>query len=95
MHGHTNGQQLVKVDDGDECLFFCSDLIPLKSQLKIPWIMGYDLNASLTLEEKTTFLNLAVDKKWWLFFYHDPNCIAVQIKRSKEKYFEIEKEIKG
>ena len=88
VNGHTKGQQLIKIESDGEVLVFCSDLIPLESHLKLPWIMGYDLNAQLTLEEKTTFLNLASKNNWWLFFYHDPNTIAVKIKRD-EKYYKI------
>ena len=65
---------------------FCSDLIPLRSHLRLPWIMGYDLNAQLTLEEKTEFLKLAADNNWWLFFYHDPNTAAVKIKNDGKYY---------
>tara|TARA_Y100000994_G_scaffold142923_1_gene117111 strand:+ start:606 stop:1463 length:858 start_codon:yes stop_codon:yes gene_type:complete len=86
VNGHTNGQQLVKIEGGSETLVFCSDLIPLKSHLKLPWIMGYDLNASLTLIEKEKFLNLASDKDWILFFYHDPKTIAVKIRKNNHKY---------
>ena len=88
VHGHTTGQQLIKITVDNESLVFCSDLIPLKSHLKIPWIMGYDLNAMKTLEEKSTFLTEAAEKNWLLFFYHDPKTIAVKIKKS-EKYFDI------
>ena len=42
--------------------------------------MGYDLNAVLTLEEKQKFFKLASDNKWILFFYHDPETVAVTIK---------------
>ena len=56
VNGHTYGQQLVKVTSENDSLVFCSDLIPLKSHIRLPWIMGYDLNAKLTLEEKTKFL---------------------------------------
>tara|TARA_Y100000768_G_scaffold17980_1_gene12428 strand:- start:1032 stop:1889 length:858 start_codon:yes stop_codon:yes gene_type:complete len=87
-YGHTPGQQLIKITVENESLIFCSDLVPLKSHLKLPWIMGYDLNAMQTLEEKTKFLNEAADKKWILFFYHDPETVAVKIKKS-EKYFEV------
>ena len=73
--------------------FAQSDLIPLKSHLKLPWIMGYDLNASLTLSEKKKFLNLAVDREWILFFYHDPNVVAVQIKKT-ENFYEVISEYK-
>ena len=88
FYGHTTGQQLIKITVENESLVFCSDLIPLKSHLKIPWIMGYDLNAMKTLEEKSTFLLEAAEKNWLLFFYHDPKTIAVKIKKS-EKYFDI------
>ena len=93
VNGHTYGQQLVKISDDNETLVFCSDLIPLKSHIKIPWIMGYDLNASLTLEEKKTFLNLASQNNWILFLYHDPEIVAVKIKKS-EKYFKVIDEIR-
>ena len=86
VDGHTFGQQLVKVEGHKDVLVFCSDLIPLKSHLKLPWIMGYDLNAYLTLKEKTQFLSDAAKNGWWLYFYHDPDTIAVKIKEGKKGY---------
>ena len=91
VNGHTTGQQLIKIESQGETLIFCSDLIPLESHLKLPWIMGYDLNAQLTLREKTKFLKLASKNNWWLFFYHDPNTIAVKIKNDEKYYKVIEK----
>ncbi len=88
VNGHTYGQQLIRIKGGGDTLVFCSDLIPLESHLRLPWIMGYDLNAALTLEEKEVFLNLAADNNWLLFFYHDPKTVAVRIKKS-DKYYEI------
>jgi len=88
VNGHTTGQQLVKIYDCDCVPVFCSDLIPLESHLKLPWIMGYDLNAALTLKEKKKFLDLASDNGWLLFFYHDPNTIAVKIRKT-DKYYEV------
>ena len=92
VNGHTSGQQLVKVESEEDVMVFCSDLIPLKSHIKLPWIMGYDLNAALTLKEKTNFLNLASNNGWWLWFYHDPNTVAIKIKKG-EKYYDIVEEI--
>ena len=91
VNGHTKGQQLIKIDSNGEALIFCSDLIPLESHLKLPWIMGYDLNADLTLKEKTKFLSLASDNNWWLFFYHDPKTVAVKIKEKGRCYQVVEK----
>ena len=92
VDGHTFGQQLIKINGGDQNLVFCSDLIPLKSHLQLPWIMGYDLNALKTLEEKKYFLNIAADNKWWIWFYHDPLTVAVRVVRGK-KYFDVVEEI--
>ncbi len=92
VNGHTTGQQLIKVESEGEVLVFCSDLIPLRSHLKLPWIMGYDLNALLSLKEKTKFLQEAVDGDWWLFFYHDPKTIAVKIENG-EKHYNVVKEV--
>ena len=92
VHGHTCGQQLVKVQDGKDSLIYCADLIPLKSHLQIPWIMGYDLNALLTLDEKTQFLAQAADENWWLIFDHDPETSAVKIQKGK-KYYDVVDEV--
>ena len=86
VNGHTYGQQLVKIHDEDKSLVFCSDLVPLKSHLKLPWIMGYDLNAILTLEEKTEFLKKAAEENWWLWFYHDPETVSVRIEKGAKYY---------
>jgi len=93
VNGHTSGQQLVKVEDAGETVVFISDLIPLRSHLQIPWIMGYDLNAMLTLEEKIKFLEQASDGKWWLWFYHDPKTVSVRVNKG-EKHYEVTEEIK-
>ena len=92
VDGHTAGQQLVKIQDSGETLVFVADLIPLKSHLKLPWIMGYDLNAQLTLKEKAVFLDQASSENWWLWFYHDPASVMVKIIKD-EKYFTVIEEI--
>ena len=93
VDGHTMGQQLIKVESDESTIIFIADLIPLKSHLKLPWIMGYDLNAQLTLSEKTDFLNDACKFGWWLWFYHDPETVAVKITKG-EKYYDIVSELK-
>jgi len=71
VSGHTTGQQLVEFDTGQGAVVFCADLIPLASQVRVPWIMGYDLNPLLTLEEKRRFLSRAVEYDYLLVLEHD------------------------
>lgn len=93
VNGHTHGQQLVKIYSGNETIVFCSDLIPLKSHIRIPWIMGYDLNAELTLKEKESFLEKACNEDWILFLYHDPKIAAIRIKKNNN-YYEVKDELR-
>lgn len=72
VHGHTPYQQLPRITDGSSTLLFCSDLIPLASQVKIPWTMGYDLRPVDTVREKKEVLAKAAADDWLLFLEHDP-----------------------
>lgn len=78
-HGHTQGQQIVKVTDGTKTLLYCADVVPTSSHVRIPWLMGYDLNPVLLMEEKEKFLTPAADEGWYLFFEHDPYCDCARV----------------
>ncbi|MDZ7262081.1 MAG: MBL fold metallo-hydrolase, partial [candidate division KSB1 bacterium] len=86
VEGHTPGQQLVKVSDGKTTLVYCGDLIPLASQVHIPYMMSYDLFPTKTLEEKKKFLAQACEERWILFFEHDPLVEAARIKQVTKGY---------
>jgi glyoxylase-like metal-dependent hydrolase (beta-lactamase superfamily II) len=82
VHGHTPGQQLVRVSDGHTSLLYCSDLVPLASQVRVPWIMAYDLNPLETLQEKRRLLGQAAAEGWLLFLEHDPAVAACRVRRT-------------
>jgi len=82
VHGHTPGQQLVRVSDGRRSLLYCSDLVPLASQVRIAWIMAYDLNPLATLEEKRRLLGQAAVEDWLLFLEHDPTVPACRVRKT-------------
>lgn len=80
-NGHTQGQQIVKVSDGQTSLLYCGDVVPTSSHVRTAWLMGYDLNPVLLMEEKEKYLGPAADQDWYLFFEHDPSCDAARIER--------------
>lgn len=91
-HGHTQGQQMVKVSDGKTSLLYCGDVVPTSSHVKIPWLMGYDLHPLTLMEEKQKYLSEAAEHSWYLFFEHDPYCDSALIEKKgadfavKERY---------
>lgn len=85
-NGHSPGLQLLKISDGNKTLFYAADLMPCTSHVPLPYIMGFDLNPLITLEDKKKFLKQAVEENWIIFFEHDPDTIAGKIKRTEKGY---------
>lgn len=71
VDGHTFAQQLVRLHDGDRALLFAGDLVPMHAHVPGPWIMGYDLQPLVTLEEKNTVLSDTAARGDVLVFEHD------------------------
>jgi glyoxylase-like metal-dependent hydrolase (beta-lactamase superfamily II) len=80
-NGHTVGQQIVKISDSKNTLLYCADVVPTSSHIRLAWVMGYDLNPMLLIEEKQKWLELAASEKWYLYFEHDPFCDAALISK--------------
>ena len=76
FYGHTAGMQLPKISDGKQTLLYCADLLPTASHIPLPYIMAYDNNPLITLEEKKRLLPRVVDEQWILIFEHDPFRVA-------------------
>jgi glyoxylase-like metal-dependent hydrolase (beta-lactamase superfamily II) len=79
INGHTPGQQMVEFHTSGGVVVFCGDLLPLASQIRVPWIMGYDLNPLLTLQGKKEFLSRAVEDQYTLVFEHDIDIEACEV----------------
>jgi glyoxylase-like metal-dependent hydrolase (beta-lactamase superfamily II) len=92
MYGHTHGMQLPKIYDSENTLLYCADLIPTASHIPLPYIMGYDNNPMITLEEKRRILPQAVEENWILVFEHDPFRQAGKVELT-DKGYKLKEEI--
>lgn len=75
-HGHTFGMQIVKIECSDATYMYLADLIPTSSHLRDAYVMGYDLQPLVTVEEKRDILFRADKHDWVLLFEHDPETPA-------------------
>ena len=71
-YGHTTGMMLPKIQNSSNTIVYMADLIPMAAHIPLPWVMAYDINPVLTVQEKQNFLPKAVEENWILFFEHDP-----------------------
>jgi len=79
--GHTEAMMLPVINYNGRTVVYCADLIPSSGHIPVPYVMAYDMNPLITLEEKSKFLDEAVKKDYVLFFEHDPliECCSLQM----------------
>ena len=78
--GHTRGQQLVRVAGPEGVLYYVADLIPMAPHVRTPFVMGYDMAAIETMDEKRALLTRAVAENAWVALEHAP---AIALARPK------------
>jgi len=93
VNGHTFAQQLVKISDSSNTILFCGDLFPTTSHIPLPYIMAYDLQPLITVEEKKKILTKAIEENWKIFFEHDPETALATVMKD-EKGFRVNEKMK-
>jgi len=88
INGHTFAQQLIKISDSSNTILYCADLFPTTSHIPIPYVMAYDLQPLVTVEEKKKILAKAIEKNWKIFFEHDPETALATVMKD-EKGFRV------
>ncbi len=71
IRGHSETMQTVKLSRGGKTLYGFADLIPMKPHISLPWIAGFDLYPTETLEAKRKLITSAVEDEWICLLYHD------------------------
>ena len=92
-HGHTPGLLHPVVSDGSNKLFYGADIFPMAAHIPIPWVMAYDVQPVVTMEEKQKLLQKMEREDWILFFEHDPHIQACTVHKDG-KHYKLNKKIK-
>ena len=70
--GHSHGHQSILIDGGNgEKALFLGDVVPTQVHVRLPWIMGYDLNVEETLASKKRIFARAIAERWLVLWGHD------------------------
>jgi hypothetical protein len=76
----------VQIADDHTQLFYCGDVIPTSSHIRSAWIMGYDLNPLVIIDEKNKLLNKSSEKESYFYFEHDPYCDMATVEKINEEF---------
>lgn len=86
VDGHTPGQQLPLIRSMRRTFFYCGDLFPTTSHIRLPYVMAYDLEPLKSIEEKKRVLPKAVEEGWTLFFEHDAGTECSYVEQTEKDY---------
>jgi glyoxylase-like metal-dependent hydrolase (beta-lactamase superfamily II) len=82
-HGHTPYQihPIFSSGKGEnrKSLLFVGDLVPTIAHLRLPWVMAYDVQPLVTIDEKGRIFERCLGEGLLLAFPHDPKVGGVAI----------------
>ncbi len=84
VHGHTRGQQIFKIADSSNSILFGGDLFPTKHQIALAYVMSYDLQPLITLQEKKFVLANCLEEGTTVYLEHDYRHAALTLKDSEK-----------
>ncbi len=69
--GHTSHHQVIYFESAGNKGVYFADIIPTKSHLSPPWVMGYDHFPLASCDVKSQWLTQAAKEKWLVVFDHE------------------------
>ncbi len=79
-YGHTEAMMLPQINYKDQTILYMADLLPSVGHIPLPYVMSYDMQPLITLNEKKNILKEAADKNYVIFLEHDHlnECCTVE-----------------
>lgn len=84
--GHTHAMQAVKITDEGNTILYCADFCATSAHVPVPYVMGYDNQPLVAIEERKKILPQAYEEGWIFAYEHDAKIQASKI-ISTEKGF--------
>lgn len=82
-YGHTEAMMTLHIQTEQGEFVYSADSMPSAHHLSLPWIMAYDMQPLVTLEEKTWLLENAVANDWRLIFEHDAHTACATLMKTE------------
>ena len=87
FNGHTFGMIAPIIHWGATKLMYMADLIPAAAHIPVNYVMGYDIQPLITMEEKKSLLPWLESEQIWLVFEHDASFCRAQVQQNDRGQF--------
>jgi glyoxylase-like metal-dependent hydrolase (beta-lactamase superfamily II) len=67
----SNGHTPHLLHPYNDKFIYLTDLVPTSNHIKIPWVMGFDIEPGVTVQYKEEFLNFIHQNKLTIIYEHD------------------------
>lgn len=84
VDGHTEQQMLPLITTPKGKLLYAADLLPSAGHVPMPYIMSYDVRPLLSMQEKESIFNKALEGNWSLFLEHDLHTECINLKMTEK-----------
>jgi len=88
--GHTSHHQVVQFESEDKTGVFFADIMPTRSHVSPPWVMGYDHYPLASCDAKSEWLANAAAGNWLAVFDHEPGVPWGHIHCDKDGKYSFE-----
>ena len=87
FNGHTFGMIAPIIHWGSIKLMYMADLIPAAAHIPVNYVMGYDIQPLITMDEKKSLLPWLESEQIWLVFEHDASFCRAQVQQNDKGQF--------
>ena len=87
FNGHTFGMIAPIIHWGATKLMYMADLIPAAAHIPVNYVMGYDIQPLITMDEKRSLLPWLESEQIWLVFEHDASFCRAQVQQNDRGQF--------
>ncbi len=85
VYGHTGGMMIpyIQLDNGKQ-IVFTADLLPSHCHVSMPYVMAYDIQPLLTLNEKHVLYEKTVNENTFIFLEHDKDFELINLVKNEQ-----------
>lgn len=83
-YGHTEAMMLPQIKYKGKTILYMADLLPSVGHIPLPYVMSYDVRPLVTMQERKSYWQEALDNQYILYFEHDPINECCTLKQTEK-----------
>jgi glyoxylase-like metal-dependent hydrolase (beta-lactamase superfamily II) len=84
----SNGHTPHLIHPYNDEFIYLTDLVPTSNHVKVPWVMGFDIEPGVTVKFKEEFLDFIYEKDLTIIYEHDEHYWGSKLAKNSKNQFE-------